>query len=60
MKFFHAYPNNKWFSASIQVTSQFLQPTQQPNQFHPYTEIHSSSILHTDNKSIFTTITKTK
>ena len=56
---FHVHPKNKRFSASIQVTTHFLQPSQQPNQFHPYTEINSSSILHTDTKSI-ATITKTK
>ena len=57
---FHAHAKNKWFSISIQVTSQFLPPTQQPNQFHPYTEIKSSSIAHTEIKSISTTTTKTK
>ena len=55
---FHAHHKNKWFSASIQATSQFLPPTQ-PNQFHPYTEIRSSSIRHTEKKPI-STITKNK
>ena len=40
---FRADPKKKWFSASIQVTSQFLPPTQQLNHFHPYTEINSTS-----------------
>ena len=49
---------NKWFSASIQVASQLLPPTQ-PDQFNPFTEIKSSSIPHTEIKSI-SPITKTK
>ena len=54
---FHAHTKNKWFLASIQVTSQFL-PHTQPNQFHSYTEIKLSSIAHTEITSISTTITK--
>ena len=56
---FNAHTKNKWFSARIQVTSQFLPPAQEPSQFHPYTEIRSSSIPHTEIKSISTT-TKNK
>ena len=56
---FRAHPKNKWFSAIIQVTSQFLPTTEQPNQFHPYDEIKPNSIPHAEIKSI-STITKTK
>ena len=48
---FHALTKNKLFSASMQVTSHFPPHTQQPNQFHPDTEIKSSSTI-TKNKSI--------
>ena len=33
-----ALVKNKWFQANIQVTSQFLPSTQQPNLFRPYHE----------------------
>ena len=55
---FQAHLENKWFSASIQVTNQFLPPTQ-PNQFNPRTEIKSSSIPQNEIRSI-SAITKTK
>ena len=47
---FPADPKNRWFSASIQVTNQFLPPTQQPNQFQRYIKINLSSTPHTEIK----------
>ena len=44
----------------MQVTSQFLPPTQQPNRVHPYPEIKSSLIPHTEIKPISTTISKSE
>ena len=57
---FRAHNKNKWLSASMQVTSQFLPPTQQPNRVHPYPEIKSSLIPHTEIKPISTTISKSE
>ena len=41
------------------VTGEFLPPTHEPDQFHPYTEIMSSSNAHTEIMAI-SAITKTK
>jgi len=37
----HAHTENTWFPARFQKPSQFRPPTQQPNQFHHYTEFES-------------------
>ena len=54
---FHAYPASNVIFGQHKSNKSFLAPTQ-PNQFHPCTEIKSSSILHIKIKSISTTITK--
>ena len=51
---------NKWLSARIHITSQFQLPTKQPNRFHLFTEIKSSSIPHAEIKLISTAYTKIK
>ena len=63
----HRKPSQFWCLSYKQVilgqhtsTKSIPPPTQQSNQFYPYTEINSSSVPHTEINSISTTITKTK
>ena len=56
---FHGHPENMWLLANIKVISHLLRPIQQPNQFHPYTDIISSSIPHIE-IMLISTITETK